>query len=664
MSFPYGAESLAPGAGYRIGNPSTASGSSSLSLYPNPFFDIAQSYMPADPRAMYRWYRFYAMANPLVATALFKVSSYPITDVIYETTNPGVKELWRHLYEDVFQIRSFVVESNLDCNTFGISYTSVLFPFEKRLTCPKCADTWLARTRPYRFRSCEFHAACKKCLFSGAMLARDDYASCRSVAGIRLMRWNPEHVDSVQNPVTGACTYAFRLPKSVRNAITMGVADVVEKTPQPFIEAVKKNKKIILHPDQVFVSKRPSISRDDAGVGMSRLLPVLKHLFYLQVMMKAQEATMVGFFNPLRVLFPQAVPGMNPYTHMDLADWRSKISGEIRAHRRDPNHVAVLPLPMGYQSIGGEGKALLLTQEMRMWSEIIVSGMGIPQELVFGGASWSGSNVSLRMLENEFLATREDNLALLRFIRDKVSAWLGWPSIEMRFRPFKMADDLQRSAFSFQLVQAKLLSKRSVLEQLDFDYDDEKERVGVELRHELELQRKQQLFSAETQGQMMLVQSRYQMQAQEIMGQGQPQVGPDGQPIDPNAQPADPNAQAAQQPQAPQGRPSMGPGGIVEQLQSPMSLQNVSRVMPADGPDAFNRAAAGEGGVDMNAAAESIASQINAMDEFNKASAMAQARTLYPELWPTILQAMNPMQPGQPMPEQKPPRRGPGTAQI
>ena len=67
-----------------------------------------------------------------------------------------------------------------------------------------------------------------------------------------------------------------------------------------------------------------------------------------------------------------------------------------------------MPMPLGTQTIGGQGRALILHQEYRIWSEQIIAGMGVPPEFVFGGVQYSGTNLTMFQLHNKFLSYIED----------------------------------------------------------------------------------------------------------------------------------------------------------------------------------------------------------------------------------------------------------------
>lgn len=139
----------------------------------------------------------------------------------------------------------------------------------------------------------------------------------------------------------------------------------------------------------------------------------------------------------------------------------------------------------------------------------------------------SGSNVSLRMLENHFLDQKADHLHLVNdFIIPKVAAFMGWSKVVGHFKKFKMADDLQRSAFNLQLNQAGKISDHSLLEDTDWDAHQESKKIADEQKRTLENQRTQALGQASIQGEAQLAMSKYQMKAQKAMAsmQADPQM--------------------------------------------------------------------------------------------------------------------------------------------
>jgi hypothetical protein len=377
---------------------------------------------------------------------------------------------------------------------------------------------------------------------------------------------------------------------------------------------------------------------------------VLKDTFYLQIMKKAQEAVLLEHIVPLRLLFPQAASGTSdPFTTVNLVDWRDHVATEIARWRLDHNYMPILPLPIGQQSVGGDGKALLLFNEMQALSEHIIMGLGVPREFLMGGLSYSGSNVSMRMLENAFISYVGRHRLMARWIMKMVAHYMDWPEVNIRFKPFKMADDLQRKAYLFQLNQAGKISDETLLADADLDQTEEDEIMIAETDKRLEATKKQQLAMAEVQGEQQVIMMKMQAKAQESMAAAQ------GGPLAPG-EPGGPEGGAP-----PQGPPP-GPEGAMQGMGSQLNAGQDLGVPPEQ--------AAAEGapmGMDINQMAQSYAEQIMQMAPEEQQMALDAIANQSPELAQLTaqilaqLQAEQPPPPSpisqQPLPEQLPPRR-------
>ena len=640
-------------------------------FYPSPFFDIAQNYIPRAIKDTFSWCSYYQLTNPLISAVTNKLATYPITDLAYDDDNEGLVNKYRELFERQFLIRTFLVETNLDRYTFGNAFVSVSFPFRKTLTCGNCGHSEEASKCGYKWKGLRFYLTCNNCGHHGAAKVKDE--PMRSPKEIKLIRWNPSSITIRTNEITGKTYYYYKMPQHLRNQIMLGTPNVIETIPQTFIEAMRKKKSILLDSSKIFHARRPSISRDsrDSGWGAPLILPVLKDIFFLQVLRKAQEAVAMDHVVPMRVMFPQiTTDGNNPYAQINLQDWQNEVQTQIRKWRQDVNHIPVMPVPVGYQLIGGQGRSLLLHQELRVYSDQIIAGMGVPTAFIYGEAQYSGASVNLRALENEFLGNRQDMLRLVEFIRDQVAAFLDLPSIGMKFKPFKMADDIQRASFDMNLANAGMISKRSFLQSRNFDFDAERELMVNEAAKYAKDQRELQLKQTEAQGEAQMIQTRYQIQAQMLQQEAQASMAPPPQEGGAPPQGAEQGQQPkGQQPQGQEQAPPQGGGPPQDQQQGAAQQAPQQAAAPQPTPagidqSPINMAASGNM-VDMFAEARRITSELKKMDEVERYRSLAQLRSVNPNLYMLVNNNMGASgTPMKPLPEVLPPRAGPDTAQV
>jgi hypothetical protein len=232
---------------------------------------------------------------------------------------------------------------------------------------------------------------------------------------------------------------------------------------------------------------------------------------------RAQEAIAQEHIVPFDFLFPQPNAQMDPFVHSDLGNWRSRVEEIVRNRRRDPNYKAILPVPIGFGRLGGDGKAMMLTPELNYLNQTIVGGMGIPQEFLFGGLNWTGSSITLRSLQNDFQHNQSQLLELTVWMKNKVRSFLKLPDIKkIRFMDFKMADDIQRIQQLISLNAQRKVSDETLLTELGLDYEKEIKKIIQEVQTQNEMQDLMAKAQAKTSGESQIISYNYQQKLQEL----------------------------------------------------------------------------------------------------------------------------------------------------
>jgi len=293
-----------------------------------------------------------------------------------------------------------------------------------------------------------------------------------------------------------------------------------------------------------------------------------------------------------------------------------------------------------------------------------------------GGLSYAGTNVSMRMLENMFIGYLQRQRDLARFIMRQVSSYLGWPMANIRFKPFKMADDLQRKAFNFQLNAAGKISDTSLLADCDMSQEDENMIMIREADTRFEATKKQQLAMATVQGEAQLIMMKYQARAQQeaqtaaAAGQapGEP-GGVEGAAAAGGTPTADPSMQAGAAPQPANTNGGASPQDFLQQIGS--QLSGGQRMAGAGGGQVRQN-------IDLPSLAMMQARTIATLPKQQQEQAITNLGFQSPELADLVRQYLAQLSPGggkgtegqgsgsvagvdtRPMPEQRPPRRAAG----
>jgi intein/homing endonuclease len=375
--------------------------------YPNQFFDLSQQYMPPTIKELFRWCTFYFYNSPLIGSSIKKISRYPITDLIFEDELDSVRDVWRTILVDELKLKDRLMEVNLDYHVYGNAFVSIHLPFTRFLICQGCKYRQPIRQWDWSFNGGDYHftGVCAECNKRGAVDVKDvPYKDRKS---IRLIRWNPENIHIKFNDYTGRYIYMYSVPGKLRSMIQRGDKDVLEDIPLVVLDALKKRRLIRLDDRAIKHLKNPTLAEQDQGWGKPTIIHVLKDMFYFYTLRRAQEAIALEHIVPFDIIYPMPNAQQDPYIHTDLADWKVKIEDIITRHRADPNFKAVIPIPVGFGRIGGDGKALLLSPELNYLTQTIVGGMGIPQEFLFGGLNFCSIKSTLCMTSKGLLRLEE-----------------------------------------------------------------------------------------------------------------------------------------------------------------------------------------------------------------------------------------------------------------
>lgn len=633
-------------------------------VYPSPFFDVAQSYMPPTVKELFKWCAYFFYTDPLIGSVVYKIAEYPVTDFVYSSEDEHVRDKWKNVFEDVLNMKPFLIEIGLDFFTFGNAFISINMPFKRLLQCPQCKHACEAYDTEYKFKNFKFHYTCETCKEEVIGKVRD--VSVKSAQDINFIRWDPKNIEIEFNPLTGRSRYRYRVPNKIRRQIQQGRKEVISDIPWIFIQAVKENKDILLSQRNLFHFKRPTLAEQDQGWGKPLILHSMKRMFYLYVLRRAQEAIALQRILPMEFIFPQANATQDPYQHVNLHSWSGRIQDEIRKWRADPNYVSVVPVPLGFERLGGDGRALMLGPEIEIANKEVTGGMGVPLEFVFGGLSWSGSSVSLRTLENHFLMYRRLLMRFINFTKDHLITHLGLPPIDLKFTEFKMADDIQRKQMVVQLNAAQKISDETLLTELGFDHAKEMKKIRGQIDKQMELQEMQMKAQAKAQGESQILSVKYQTQAQEAQMKAQQQLQEQIQAENPGAvMQGDP----AGQPGQPQGQPGAPQAGPMPQGSAEQEVANEAASQGAAQPGPGQGATQGSNVVpfDVDSIAKRWATKLMKMDVGQRNAVLADIQSRMPNMHKVVQQFLGMASGGgtasekakaeKPLPEKLPPRR-------
>ncbi len=462
-----------------------------------------------------------------VKNIINRIAEYAITDIQIDDTNTKLnKEQQETLLRtlDHMNLKYKLIEMAKHYFVTGNVFASIETRFRKNLKCPKCNQFTAPADRvEYTFvkKDAEFRYKCPRCKYEGNFTQLD--ISKRSPENIYLNIWDWHEIDFSYNPTSNEYKYYHRVPQTFTDKLLKGVPDkhLLETTKKEILKEVFTPKKsgtfttrtggkvVGFLPNRLKHIKNPSLNKNNMdGWGEPAIVSIIQDSFFMLLLRQAQAVFLADYIIPIRVVTPDPkMPEM-----IDIQKFSSEFDRAYDLFQRDPIQIMKIPYPIQYQTLSGEGKNLMLSNEMDYTRQAIRRGLGLPSELLDGGMqNYSGGAISLRMLENYFINFLNNVLVdmINGFIIPNVCIILGIPPFIVNFAKFKMIDDIQQKQSYLELWNANLIPDSGVWERYGVDKPSEKE-----LKESIERK-------AARDGQYAATLANYQSEVQSIMNQKQ-----------------------------------------------------------------------------------------------------------------------------------------------
>jgi hypothetical protein len=442
----------------------------------NPWYTIANQFVPRNLHDVIRWARYITIQSPTTTEVIRKLCTYPITEFLVDTDSEEIREKYEKVFQS-FKLKQVLQDIGFDYHTLGNVFISIYFPIQRILTCPGCKIEYPAKKAEFTdFKNYMYLGTCPACSYKGQFLRRD--IKSQNISDMNVIKWSPENIAVDHNPITGECEYYYKIPNDIKKKVQIGHKLFVNSVPWAFIEAVKNNQNFKFDNGNIFHLRNLSTGAIVEGCSVPPLISLYGLVFYQATLRKANEAIAMEHMNPLRVVFPAASgASIDPVVAMSMKNFVENIQDAIKRHKRDKNYFMISPAPVGYQPIGGDGKNLLVSQEIQQAEDTILLALGVSRELLSGLTNWTSSTVGLRMLHNTLLNYTMQLEGLINWIMHKVATYLSLPLCGVTLAPFRLADDDVMKQNLIELLKTGNISLSTVMESMGLDYSKELENI-------------------------------------------------------------------------------------------------------------------------------------------------------------------------------------------
>lgn len=503
------------------------------SKYPNPFDDIASKSMPRSVSTVFDLCEYVYDRDGTYGRAIERVVSYFLTDLVFDEVSADERTKWIRFSEERLALLSKLKEILENRQCYGNAFISTIVKFQRFLICAHCREFQATLREVYSggyefdFRDYSFIARCPLCYRRDKMIVDDKEGSLDR--DIILKLWNPKEMHLTHDIYTGENAYWWRIPERYKRQVQSGKLHFLARVPKSVLEAMRTSQDYLFNDDQILHLKDPTLAgRYNAGWGFPSLFRSYRTLFYVQMLRRYNEALMLDYVVPTRILTPalhRGASGRGGGLQGSTPDPLSGANGQMASaflrrivsqKNRYPDRIHTVPFPVQYQLLGGDANKLAPHEMLDQGVEQLLNENGVAVSFYKGTLELQQAPTALRLMESTHRHLVRDADRVIRHVVSVAAQTLQWTEPLARLKSITLADDLDKKNMALQLMLNDRVSSQTALDTIGLDADQERNQIISEKQEDARAE-------AQAQREMEADGMAIQLRQEDDQGQGQGQ---------------------------------------------------------------------------------------------------------------------------------------------
>lgn len=445
--------------------------------YVSPFYDISSQFIPNSVDGMLWWMDFLLMHNGFLRSALSRIVSYFINTLVIECADEELKKKYMEAFE-VLKYKIILQTSGLNLLAYSNECLTVTQGFDRFLKCNSCGNAVnIEKTNKYEFNKGKYGYRCDSCKSTNTELS--DQPS-RDVSKLAVRHWPMRELITRHDCISDQTDYYWNIPQSyVKNVSKKNNKFFSKVTPKYIMDCIfaqggpkllRLNKSNLIH---LKIPHPSSIETDGKAIPLGMFM--FSDFFNYATLKRFNEVICMEDINPFRLFsMTDGSQGNGSMFNQNGALWRSAITRMVEEHRRDPASYQTFPYPVNYQQLGGQGKQLVPVELMQQYKADILGAYNIPHELY--EMNFQVGNMAspiLRLFENAWSTVPESLNSVLQHMADVISKIMSWEKVKVSMLAVTISDDIARQSMIEDLVKSNVISKSTLLDIVNLNYEDQ-----------------------------------------------------------------------------------------------------------------------------------------------------------------------------------------------
>lgn len=517
----------------------------------DPFVLNSNLYIPKDFYTALDFALYLAIKNPIYTHAARRTVAHFVTDVAFigkTGSEQEQKDLKGFLVDDLGLLEA-CLQGGLEERIYGNGFCRIHFPFNRYLIDRRngyrliSVDAFNPDEITYNYKNLTYRVpdpatahlpASERKFVDLEFMDRTSHDTSR----IKLTFIKPQRMMLQMNYISGVTEYIYKFDEFFRADIEAGQKIYqVNSTPLDMLEAISKGEDFKFKPDTIFHFKNPFISGvSNNGWGIPDILLNYNAIHQMQVLHCINEAVGLDYILPYRLLSPtpqSSQGGADAASSMNLGPWMHAMQQLVNAKRSDPTKIHVVPFPVNYMEMGGNGKGLAPVDLLKAQTDDVLDSSGFPAELWHSSLTVQQVPTALRLFESTWVHLQRRLNNFVKWVTKNILDYLQREQQGVKLLLPSIADDLEQKHIYMQMAAGGELSRQTAYKP--FHVEDPVEEAERRAREDIEIQKAQQKIQQEFEREMTLgsanqiVDAMVQAQgggAQPTGGGGAPPAGP------------------------------------------------------------------------------------------------------------------------------------------
>jgi hypothetical protein len=281
---------------------------------------------------------------------------------------------------------------------------------------------------------------------------------------------DPRYVRLRHGEWAGNTQVEYGFSPEFRSKIKKGELHAVNDTPLDVLTAIRDQENYLFKKDSVFHLKNATITGvSNDGWGLPEILAHYPTLHKIAVYDRIDESIGLDYLLPFRILVPN-LQGMGENASFAIAkEWLPASERMFREQRKDRTKIHAFPFQSTLQEFGGQGKQLTPKDLKEYEVNQLLTGLGIPMELLQGSLSVQATPFMIRMMEASHLPLSQGLSNCAKWMVAKVSQFMYGEAFDCALSSSRVANDIEKRSLLFNLFSAGEIPRSKAFEGLDLD---------------------------------------------------------------------------------------------------------------------------------------------------------------------------------------------------